>query len=243
MLKPSDVEQKTFSTALRGYDLDEVDDFLDEVVATIRELNEELEAARAEAHVPEAPTATPEPATETAPPPSEPPPSAPPATQIDESAIGRALVAAQTAADQLLADARVEAEKIVGDARTEADDLAAERESKRQEARAEIEAIAGRVTAIKSELANLAGEVAVKVDEMDEVIAHADLGSDDDSGEPGADIASDEDDADPAEDSDDLGEILNGVASDLQLNGVGDDGEDSDPADLVDDTADDDEDE
>ena len=46
MLKPSDVEQKTFSTALRGYDLDEVDDFLDEVVATIRELNKQLDEAR-----------------------------------------------------------------------------------------------------------------------------------------------------------------------------------------------------
>ncbi|TDI37156.1 MAG: DivIVA domain-containing protein, partial [Acidobacteria bacterium] len=32
-MTPSDVEQKTFSTVLRGYDLDEVDDFLDDVIA------------------------------------------------------------------------------------------------------------------------------------------------------------------------------------------------------------------
>ena len=30
-LTPIDVQQKTFATALRGYDLDEVDDFLDAV--------------------------------------------------------------------------------------------------------------------------------------------------------------------------------------------------------------------
>ena len=47
MLTAADVEQKTFSTALRGYDLDEVDDFLDEVVATLKELGQQLEEARA----------------------------------------------------------------------------------------------------------------------------------------------------------------------------------------------------
>ncbi len=37
-ITPADIEKKTFSTALRGYDLDEVDDFLDEMVAAVREL-------------------------------------------------------------------------------------------------------------------------------------------------------------------------------------------------------------
>ena len=40
MLTPSDVEQRTFGTALRGYDVGEVDEFLDEVVATLRRLQE-----------------------------------------------------------------------------------------------------------------------------------------------------------------------------------------------------------
>lgn len=246
MLKPSDVEQKTFSTALRGYDLDEVDDFLDEIVATIRELNEQLEAARAESQAPTTPTTTPEPATETAAPPT-PPPAAPAAQPIDESAIGRALVAAQTAADQLLEDARTQAEKIVGEARTEADDLAAERETRRREAQAEIDAIASRVTSIKSELATLAGEVAVKVEEMDDVIAHADLRSDapgeetddEDGTSRGGLVALHGGGSDDS--SDDLGDILDGVANDLQLNGGTDDTPDQDEDSNGEDYEDDDE--
>lgn len=44
MLTPSDIEQKTFHTSLRGYNLDEVDDFLDEVVATVRDLHDRIDA-------------------------------------------------------------------------------------------------------------------------------------------------------------------------------------------------------
>ena len=46
-ITPSDIEHKTFSTALRGYDLDEVDDFLDEIVVALRDLQDELATARA----------------------------------------------------------------------------------------------------------------------------------------------------------------------------------------------------
>ena len=46
-LTPADVEGKTFGTALRGYDLDEVDDFLDDVVGTLRDLQDQVASARA----------------------------------------------------------------------------------------------------------------------------------------------------------------------------------------------------
>ena len=45
-LTPIDVQQKTFGTALRGYDLDEVDDFLDEVVTTLKSYEERLTEAQ-----------------------------------------------------------------------------------------------------------------------------------------------------------------------------------------------------
>ena len=132
MLSPSDVEQKTFSTALRGYDLDEVDDFLDEVVATIKELNEKLTAAE------QAPT-----------------PAAVDQghrTDLpDESAVGRALVAAQETADQIVEDARRKAEKIIEDADNEADTLQSEH-----------------VAGVRAQLAVLATAVADRLDEMDE---------------------------------------------------------------------------
>ncbi|HEX6299101.1 MAG TPA: DivIVA domain-containing protein [Acidimicrobiia bacterium] len=184
MLTAADVEQKTFSTALRGYDLDEVDEFLDEIVATIRTLNEQLEEARAAdwASAVGAPTPAPEPAAivepETA---IEPEPKLEteleaepmveaPVRDIDESAIGRALIAAQTAADRLLDDARDEAGKIVEEAKSEADSWSAEREAKRREAEAEIARLTDRVASVRSELSVLAGEVAEKLDEMDSVL-------------------------------------------------------------------------
>ena len=46
-LTPIDVQQKTFGTALRGYDLDEVDDFLDEVVTSLQGYEQRLVEAQA----------------------------------------------------------------------------------------------------------------------------------------------------------------------------------------------------
>lgn len=176
MLTPADVEQKTFSTALRGYDLDEVDDFLDEIVATLRELTEQLEEARSGQPVPAAaPAPVPEPEPEPEPEVvAEPEVAAVPAAPaVDETAIGRALIAAQTAADQLLVEARSEADRLVEEAKSEADSWTEERDAKKREAEAQIAAFAERVTAVRSELSVLASEVAVKLDDMDEVIAGA----------------------------------------------------------------------
>jgi len=178
MLTTADIEQKTFSTALRGYDLDEVDDFLDEIVTTIRALNEQLDEARgaAEAPVITAPVSEPQPVVVPLPgPEAEPEPEPEPvamthAPEIDESAIGRALIAAQNAADRLLEDARSEAGKIVEGAKSEADSWSAEREAKRREAEAEIARLTDRVASVRSELSVLAVEVAEKLDEMDSVI-------------------------------------------------------------------------
>jgi cell division initiation protein len=157
MLTPADIEQKTFSTALRGYDLDEVDDFLDQVVATIRDLQEELAEARSSA------AKTPEPV-------------------ADESAVGRALIAAQSAADQIMAAAREDvdralatsqeqADRILDEARGEADGLMAERDSKRAAAEAEMQVLSERVSNIRTQLALLATAVADKLDEMDALVA------------------------------------------------------------------------
>lgn len=177
MLTAADVEQKTFSTALRGYDLDEVDDFLDQIVVTIRTLNEQLEQARVPDGVSElvAPAPAPEPATamELETEPAAEPLVEAPVRDIDVSAIGRALIAAQTAADRLLEDARDEAGKIVEEAKSEADSWSAEREAKRREAEAEIARLTDRVASVRSELSVLAGEVAEKLNEMDSVLNEA----------------------------------------------------------------------
>ncbi|MFZ0014957.1 MAG: DivIVA domain-containing protein [Acidimicrobiia bacterium] len=238
MLTAADVEQKTFSTALRGYDLDEVDDFLDEIVATIRDLNDQLEEAKKSGAAAPTPVTAPAPVPEPEPEAEKPPVPETPAPVIDESAVGRALIAAQTAADQLLEDAKSEANKIVDDAKSEADTWEAEREAKRVEAEAEIASIANRVSSVKAELSVLAGEVAVKLDDMDAVIAgrHATSDMSGDGGDVLEFGSSDDEDGvddDETETGGHLDDILNGVAADLQLDSEdSDDSEDSeDPAD------------
>ncbi|HUG07749.1 MAG TPA: DivIVA domain-containing protein [Acidimicrobiia bacterium] len=232
MLTPADVEQKTFSTALRGYDLDEVDDFLDEIVATIKDLNEQLNEARAAARATTTSAPQPEPQAAVEPEAAQPESAIVEAPAgIDESAIGRALVAAQTAADRLVEEAESEAERILEEARSDADSWSEEREAKRREAEAEITALTTRVAAVRSELAVLAGEVSEKLDDMEAVIERsgqeltaeasvieAEVGDSDHS----ADWVDSVDSADSFDSPDDQGgdhldEILTGVATDLQL--------------------------
>ena len=148
-LKPTDIEQKTFSTSLRGYDLDEVDDFLDEIISTLKELYEKLES-RPEG---EAPAFTP--------------------TESDESAVGRVLVKAQETADEIVAQARADAERIRAEAQTEADEWIGERERRKAEAEAELAQLSQEVGAVRSRLAGLATTVADKLDEMDQAIEEA----------------------------------------------------------------------
>ena len=243
MLTAGDVEQKTFSTALRGYDLDEVDDFLDEVVSTLRHLNEEIEAARKGVPVTDTEPAPPSPMAEA------------PAAPIDESAIGRALLAAQNAADQLLTEARDEAVRIVASAQSEADTWQTDREAKRAEAEAELASLSNRIAAIRSELAVLAGQVADKLDEMDALVSggtppgdvaeQPELGIDqDEETSEGSHTVDPEDSPDgatvyelepePSGDdqagggSDHLDEILTGVVTDLRLGADTEEEEDED---------------
>lgn len=184
-LTPSEVEQKTFSTALRGYDLNEVDDFLDDVVMTIRDLQEELAEAKTSKKTT---AATPSPA-------------------VDASAVGRALIAAQEAADAILADARAEAETIIADARTEAETWSTERDAKKAAADAEIEELDRHISSVRSQLAVLATAVADRLDEMDEALAAAGVG--DDGGE---DVGSmDGEDDSPEEPGQDPVELLSEV--------------------------------
>jgi cell division initiation protein len=164
-ITPADIEKKTFSTALRGYDLDEVDDFLDEMVVAVRGLEEELVQAKERvAQLEQDPDAVAALAAVSA---------APSTPAPDESAVGRALIAAQAAADRMLEEARSEADKVVGDARSEADTFARERDQKKAEVDAEMAEMTGLVAGVRNQLAVLATTVADKLDEMDAVVSGA----------------------------------------------------------------------
>ncbi|PFG19394.1 DivIVA domain-containing protein [Serinibacter salmoneus] len=160
LLTADDVLQKTFQqTKFReGYDQDEVDDFLDEIVNTLRvlssenaELKAKLEAGGAasdetglitpvqDATVENEPEseATPEPEPEAAPEPEatpEPEPTAPVAaaavTSDPESATGM-LQLAQRLHDEYVRNGKDEGDRLVSEAKSEAERLVSEAEGQR----------------------------------------------------------------------------------------------------------------
>jgi cell division initiation protein len=222
-LKPSDIESKTFSTALRGYDLNEVDDFLDEVITALRDLEAQVaEAASSAKQV-------------------DPTPQVP-----DESAVGRVLIAAQNTADQILEEARAEADRIKEEAKVEADAWTSERETKRAEAEQHIAELRLRVDNVRRELAVLATVVADGLDEMDASIDSADratglsgtadeedvLQESEDDGEPvDGEYADDGEDEDPDGDLTEEVTAKDAVATVLEESGAdGTPSEDTEPA-------------
>lgn len=109
-LGPEDVERQIFKEKIRGYDMEEVDAFLDRVVERMRELVEERDRLARELQ-----GVT---------------PGAGPGDSEDADLLRRTLVTAQRAADQTLEEARAEADRMLADARHEA---AREREQLREE--------------------------------------------------------------------------------------------------------------
>lgn len=117
-LTPADVANKQFKITFRGYSLDEVDSFLDEVEGELGRLlreNNDLKTGRPAAPAFQAPAAPPQPAV--------PPPSAPLAPGEGQEAALRTLLLAQRTADEVVAEARAEAAKILSDAQGRAANL------------------------------------------------------------------------------------------------------------------------
>lgn len=190
VLTPIDVQQKTFATALRGYDLDEVDDFLDAVVVALKDYDQRLTDAQERISTLQAELSD---------------------RGDAEGAIARALVAAQRSADGILADAREEADRIVSDASNEASALAGERDREQQVLRDEISAIQAKIVDVREAVAGLAATIPPTLDEMDAVLeVHAEpaVGATFDAAQPvgGYDIA-DEDEQVSPDDDDDFAEV------------------------------------
>ena len=126
-LTPEDVRNKQFATVRfkEGYDLDEVDKFLDDVEAELLRLAAESDELRAQLARNASPPVT-APIAPSA-------PAAPPAAPVvpaSEAAVAM-LALAQKTADEHVANAKAEAERLVSAARTQADAAATEREATR----------------------------------------------------------------------------------------------------------------
>ncbi len=144
-----DVQQKTFMKVMRGYDLDEVDDFLDEVVISLSDHEKKLHDAQQRISILE--------------------------TQAlgrgdTESAISRALIAAQRSADQIIAEAKAEAGQIIAGAKSDAESLAADRDRERSAIEAEIREMRRLISELRSRLGELAVLPRQVLDEMESEI-------------------------------------------------------------------------
>jgi DivIVA domain-containing protein len=127
-LSPKDVEQRTFTASFRGYAEEEVDHFLEEVIASIEEYQQmvrerDARIAELEAGLVMAPVVPSKPAPEPEPEPEPEPTPEPAGAPTDESAVSRVLIVAQRTADQLVDDANRDAERILEEARRRADEL------------------------------------------------------------------------------------------------------------------------
>lgn len=169
-LTPIDVQQKTFGTALRGYDLDEVDDFLDDVVTSLKSYEERLVESQERIAALQAELE---------------------GKGDSESAISRALVTAQRSADALVAGAQSEAAQVKEAAQSEADEVLAgaraERErldtlraTEQSKLDAEISAMRDRVAAIRTKVLDLNAAIGADLDEMDATLGDPAPSTDDD---------------------------------------------------------------
>jgi cell division initiation protein len=146
-LTPIDVEQKAFTQALRGYQMDEVDDFLDEVVTTLRSYEQRLREAQDKIRALESDTSS---------------------RGGDESEISRAIITAQRSADRLLTEAKAEAEAIRGQA--EADTAAAlrRRDEEKNRLQGEVSGMRDLVGSLRAKLSELATAVTSEIDQMED---------------------------------------------------------------------------
>lgn len=151
-LTPNDVEQKAFTQALRGYQMDEVDDFLDEIVTTLRAYDQRLRDAQEKIRALETDAI---------------------GRGGDETTISRAILVAQRSADNLLAEARVDAERIKQTAMAETESLSAERDMERSRLLADIEGMRNRVSGLRDAVTVLASVVGGQVSEMEAEIVDA----------------------------------------------------------------------
>lgn len=139
MLTPDDITKKTFTIRhIRGYDPEEVDDFLDRVVADYSNALKQLSAANANAsrlsnyqtqQLPPVPAAPPVVIQKT----SDPIGDVARLLAVAQQSADQQAAEARAAADRVIADAQVAGSKVIQDAQTQAAQIVAEGTAKRNE--------------------------------------------------------------------------------------------------------------
>jgi DivIVA domain-containing protein len=141
VLSAQDVHDKQFKLVRQstGYDIDEVDAFLDEVETAIRQMSEELAAARAGQ-------------SESAEPADMGMPAGEPAAEAAPASAAGILEFAQRTADEYVAEARRRADSLLGEAEQSARAAVADLEAQRTELEARVAALRAFETQVRTRL-------------------------------------------------------------------------------------------
>ncbi|MDH3306138.1 MAG: DivIVA domain-containing protein [Acidimicrobiia bacterium] len=188
-LTPIDVTQKTFREKLKGYDEDEVDDFLDEVMVSLREYEQKLRDAEERIVVLEEQLQ---------------------ANRETEDAMRRTFLAAQRTADQIVAEARTEADHIIEGATSQAELVSADKVAERAELDAQLVTMRSQVAEIRERLSVFATSALVDLpDVADPQPAHLagvaqDPDSDPEQTDEADDIEESQENLDAGDDEDDF---------------------------------------
>lgn len=145
-LSAIDIEQKTFRVALRGYAEEEVDAFLDEIISTVRSLEQQLQDARARAADLESRVSD---------------------NRDSEDRITRTLVLAQKTADEVVREARFEAQQILSQARLDASEIEADQVNKKEQLGLEVTTLQNAVADLRSHVKGLTERLLAQVDETE----------------------------------------------------------------------------
>ena len=131
MLKPMDIHNKEFKKAVRGYDTEEVDEFLDEIIVDFEKMQRELDLLRNQLSTySENMTSYKE----------------------RDSALNNALITAQQFADNVKAEAELTAQKVVGDAQEKAKSIVGASEEKLGMMQKNYDLLTGKFQEIKDNL-------------------------------------------------------------------------------------------
>lgn len=145
-LSPIDVQQQTFKVALRGYAEDEVDEFLDEVVISLRDFEQRLRDAQERIAVLEEQLS---------------------ANRETEDAMRRTFLVAQRTADAILEEARAESERLLAETRGEVNRVASEQTEEKARLLAETAMLRDRVHGLRAALSDLATGAMRRLDVLD----------------------------------------------------------------------------
>lgn len=162
-LTPIDVQQKTFIKSVRGYEMEEVDDFLDEVVTSLKDYEQRLQDAQQRIGSLESRLTD---------------------RQDSEAVISRALVQAQRSADAVLDEARAEADrirrqadeeaaKVLEGAKNKASDMLSERDEETARLKDHIRRLRAGITALNDRVGGLSKALAENLEDMGKALDDA----------------------------------------------------------------------